>query len=432
MKLKTFEKPKGLIKPLVTTPHYALSIKPKTVLKKHQNLKPLKAQEIPTTTRLPSKPRPEIKIIPTSTNFNIQQRKKFLKQNTSSRHSISSKEDFEKHSNKLKTKKAQIINSNKPIKPKKKEEELNIGSIKRLSNLFRKSNLKKTIIIDGDGNNNLNFNFQLLNEGSNETTPKNTCFDKQTTNDNIIKDTQYTSGKVTENFINEANIKDTEPLNQSSSRNINNYKDEENDRLKEYGKIFNLINNNIEQMKNMFSLKTSNTKCKLKNEKEPFKKKAPVIYPDIITPKEREEINKIKPMPTYTEFLNGQTNSFLESCVHDEFYQSFTKAKNNLKSNNAKDNFSIEFTSSVISDPNIINSNLDKTECENDELCGDKLKSLRNNNLNPHFLLNTNKTRKKSNKSPVRMRVSHTNPNISFSCQNKDFDLNPSYKCNIF
>ena len=48
--------------------------------------------------------------------------------------------------------------------------------------------------------------------------------DKQTTNDNIIKDTQYTSGKVTENFINEANIKDTEPLNQSSSRNINNYR----------------------------------------------------------------------------------------------------------------------------------------------------------------------------------------------------------------
>ena len=52
--------------------------------------------------------KPEIK----STAYNIQQRKKILKVNPNNRHSISSKEDVDKHNNKLKTSTVQMGNSN--------------------------------------------------------------------------------------------------------------------------------------------------------------------------------------------------------------------------------------------------------------------------------------------------------------------------------
>ena len=45
-----------------------------------------------------------------------------------------------------------------------KKDDMSIGSIQHLGNLFRSSNLKRTIIIDGEGNNNLNLNVNLFSK----------------------------------------------------------------------------------------------------------------------------------------------------------------------------------------------------------------------------------------------------------------------------
>ena len=146
--------------------------------------------------------------------------------------------------------------------------------------------------------------------------------------------------------------------------------------------IFNLLNNNIEQMKNMFNNKTPQKG--LFKEKGSSSKK--VEYPNIISDKEREEINKVEDVSTEVKEKTQEHNSFLDSCMQDDFYKSLAKGSSK------EFNSSFEFSSMLsINDTGNINTNLDQTECENDEK-NDNFNVLKMNALNPHFLLNKKST----------------------------------------
>ncbi len=264
-----------------------------------------------------------------------------------------------------------------------KNEEMNLYY---LGNLFRTSNLKRTIVIDENGNNNLNMkkeflDYENINKKKRSSLPIKNSFQpfthKKLESDNICL------------------------LNNLENKNklIN---EEDELRLKEYGMIFNLLNNNIEEMKNMFK---NNSQKEIKDDKKLNKKEIrnehksktkKIIKTNInniiFNEKEREEINKIgnKHEISY-DIIQGK--SFLESCFQDDFCTSLI----NNDQNNNNNNFSFEFSSILTNNSNndktrnnIINFNddLEKTECEIDNLDDENyINQLKNNTYHPRFLV---------------------------------------------
>ena len=128
-----------------------------------------------------------------------------------------------------------------------KNEEMNLYY---LGNLFRTSNLKKTIVIDGNGNNNLNLKKEFLNLEGNEYKKRSTF---------PINNSPLTHKKLESDNIYLLN------------KNKLIFEQDEL-RLKEYGMIFNLLNDNIEEMKNMF-IEKKDFKIKELNKNDINKKK---------------------------------------------------------------------------------------------------------------------------------------------------------------
>lgn len=337
-----------------------------------------KTELVPSTSRLPSKSKPEIK----TTTMNIHQHRKILKANPNNRHSISSKEDVEKRNNKLKQSNLNgnsncVLPTNYTDKDDKnkqsKNEDISLNSIQHLGNLFRMSNLKRTIIIDNEGNNNLNLNLNLLGNNRLHNPPvKSFVQPPRRRSDN----NQNTNLKINEIITEQSN----------NSTKLMKGSEEEEDRMKEYGMIFNLLNSNIEQMKNMFACKSNNKNNSIFKDSTSQTKHSTLPSTNIITDKDREEINKIEPMPLTPENkanITNQVNSFLDSCIQDDFYQNLAKAPQE------KSNLSFEFSSMMsINDNTNLNTNLDQTECESDEKTNN-FNVLHKNSLNPHFLLST-------------------------------------------
>ena len=138
---------------------------------------------------------------------------------------------------------------------KKNKVELNLPE---LENIFKKKKFKKTIIIDNEGNNNLNLDIKkggndyknILNKKEDNTIISNSI------NTNTETNSLFTNGSKMEisnnninNILEEYNIK-----NNIMNDNANKEKKEEEKRIKEYTKIFNLLNTNIEQFKKMFNI----------------------------------------------------------------------------------------------------------------------------------------------------------------------------------
>ena len=427
MKLKSIEKNKQSFR---HTANRALS-KPKPSNKGQTIIKNLQTTDLlPSSTRLSSKAKPEIK----STAYNIQQRKKFLKVNPNNRHSISSKEDVDKHNNKLKTSTVQMGNSNcvlptnytdnKEEDKKKsgnktnKNDEMSMGSIQHLGNLFRISNLKKTIIIDNEGNNNLNLNLNFFNSNVNVNNNGNIKNKLDVPVKSFIQPNKGAS-KESEHD-NNLKINDIISEKSMSTKNMDNEPKEEENRLKEYGMIFNLLNNNIEQMKNMLATKKPQNSI-FKEQPSPTKNKTSNNNNCIISDKDREEINKIEAFPLTPEPKPNAIpqNSFLDSCIQDDFYQSLVKVP--VQNTNA----SFEFSSLLsINDISNLNTNLDQTECENDEK-NINLNVLRKNALNPHFLLNS-----KRNSSSGNIKVLKKKKNIFTTSADAGKINNCDNKCN--
>ena len=261
-----------------------------------------------------------------------------------------------------------------------KKEEMNLCY---LGNLFRTSNLKKTIVIDGNGNNNLNLKKEFLNLEGNEYKKRSTfpINNSPLTHKKLESDNLYLLNKNKLIF------------------------EQDELRLKEYGMIFNLLNDNIEEMKNMFNEK-KDTKIKEINKNDINKKKNIKNNNDniIFTEKERKEINQNETdIEISNEIIKG--NSFLESCIQDEFYISLINNQNNQNQNNQNQNnqnYSFEFSSVLnnnINDKtrnilNISNEDLEKTECEIDNYDNENyINHIKKNAFNPRFLLDK-KTKK--------------------------------------
>ena len=265
-----------------------------------------------------------------------------------------------------------------------KNEEMNLYY---LGNLFRTSNLKKTIVIDEYGNNNLNMRKEFFNlESENNNKKKRSSLP-------VKNSFQPLTHKKLE----------SDNIFYNNLENKNKLIDEKDElRLKEYGMIFNLLNNNIEEMKNMFK---NNSQKEIKDDKKLNKKEIrnehksktkKIIKTNInniiFNEKEREEINKIgnKHEISY-DIIQGK--SFLESCFQDDFCTSLI----NNDQNNNNNNFSFEFSSILTNNSNndktrnnIINFNddLEKTECEIDNLDDENyINQLKNNTYNPRFLV---------------------------------------------
>jgi hypothetical protein len=331
------------------------------------------------------------------------------------RYSISSKEDIKientknnlKQFNKKLNYNNQILGTSNCILPTNytdKEEEKNL---RHLGNLFRKSDLKKTIIIDNEGNNNLNLNKNLFLDSKDHQIN----FQKIKNNINNFKNEnlfqQNKTKKIKHNKVISDNII-------PSSIKLNNIKlsKENNERVKEYGFIFNILNTNLEEMKDMFIKSPLIIKDEIKEKKENKKHKNKRNYAQIFSEKDKEEINKIKPL-NESDNKNYKENSFLESCFQDDFYKNFVDENQTPIVNIS--NCSFDF-SSMISDKSsstiIINSNSDKTQCEIDENI-DNNNCIHNFEINPHTLIskkNENKPLKKNkpgSKSSSNINVSN-------------------------
>ena len=144
----------------------------------------------------------------------------------------------------------------------------NLFNICQLTELLRNANLKQTIIIDNEGNNNLDL---IMNENKklSEKKLKNgkdiTKLDKEELKDNNNIKNKYLNQFIDSNYPinlkNENNKKQNilDSINNNLNSINNNYeKNEDSDpkkndkdikRLNEYNQIFQLLNENIEQLK---------------------------------------------------------------------------------------------------------------------------------------------------------------------------------------
>ncbi len=286
--------------------------------------------------------------------------------------------------------------------------------MRHLGDLFRKSNLKKTIIIDDEGNNNLNLNKNIFLDSKDHRIN----FNKFKNNINAFR-------HDTKNIVNENNKIRKKTHNKVISNNIVpssvklkaiKFRKENDERLNEYGFFFNLLNTNIEEMKDMFRkspLKIENKenyindsiKTKKKNYLNNKKYNRNNKNIQIFSEEDKEEINKIQPYDLEKKDINNisnndninnnKENSFFESCFQEDFYKNFVD-ENQVPQVNIS-NCSFDF-SSVISNKSssiIINTNSDKTKCEIDENLNNNNNVIHNFDINPHTLI----SKKKENKT---------------------------------
>ena len=352
----------------------------------------------------------------------LKEKKSEIKNSVKNRQTISPKENIKKKSsqtfvkpfNKVSTNILGTSNGALPTNYTDKEEEKknrqtvicnnNINfkdemKLRYLGNLFRTSNLKKTIIIDSDGNNNLNLNKNIFIEKSNENQNKN-----------LNKKENLKKSKSTHKQIISDNIIMKNDINEHKKNPNNKQLKNENDiRLIEYDFIFDLLNTNIEEMKNMFKNKSIKSKESSDNI---FKKTPKKKIIQIFSEKDKEEINNIKPLLSQIEISqnNNDNNSFLESCIQDDFYQSLI----NKPQSNSYHSFEMSsvINNNINSSSNLNTNNSNKTECELDDNTQIEDKVLKISEINPHFLVEK-KYKKKSLENIGKSKNSKSTKNLS-------------------
>ena len=256
------------------------------------------------------------------------------------------------------------LDDKKIIKKNKKLKNYSNGgeriTSKEISTAFKKDKFKKTIIIDDEGNNNLNLNIDKNHDYDYKNILNN--------NNNTIISNSFSGNTETNSLFmssNKSNIENYNSKNYNRNSKENDIKqtiidkNEEERRLIEYRKIFNLLNSNIEQFKKMFANKDINDNNNLNNSK---KNKKIVIHnkKDSNTKKNnknrnnsldkyknndksknikknlseknlstKNKYNKSNNQSIFSPKKNVNNNfdinnnySFLESSIQDDFYQS--------------------------------------------------------------------------------------------------------------
>ena len=151
----------------------------------------------------------------------------------------------------------------------------NLFNICKMSNFLQNTNFKKTIIIDNEGNNNLEL---LIDQGNNDTNIKNNnkvkeielITESKEKEDNVNTETTnlFTTSYENNNLMkNTSNDKQNSEIKLIINENKGNNEEKISDikRLDEYSQIFNLLNENIEQFKNIFIKKETKENKKIKN-----------------------------------------------------------------------------------------------------------------------------------------------------------------------
>ena len=140
---------------------------------------------------------------------------------------------------------------------KKNNSNINQKNIPKLNDLiFKKNILKKTIIIDTEGNNNLNIN--LKNFSKNEyknildiNIPNPNNEQKENFNSTIFSDTNETNSLFERSSHNNNRDLSNKIKKEKNKKETVTDKNREEKWIKEYNRMFNLLNTNIEQFKKM-------------------------------------------------------------------------------------------------------------------------------------------------------------------------------------
>ena len=310
----------------------------------------------------------------------------------------------------------------------------NLFNIGKLSKLLQNTNLKKTIIIDKEGNNNLNLIMNKNNKNSelkekNKKEPKMDKIKEEINDDNNNSD--YTSlfmeSSISKNIINKYfHAKKKINNNYNTINTINNYnrvfkknqvksQGKENKRINEYSQIFQLLNENIEQFKNILNKKEKN----ISKNKEIKKKKSNNTNIDFSNKinflSYRENNNKkIKNIKKISS--NQKINKININKIHK------IKDKNNIPINDIKiQNKNFKFKKDFLEEFNINNS-ISITKERNNSNIYSFLDSFTQDEL---FMPLNNKHQKKSSKSLTNIflgekKEENTNTNTNTKIIKKD------------
>ena len=241
-----------------------------------------------------------------------------------------------------KFKKKFITEKNTPVKDEKNKK----------INLFKKNKFKKTIIIDGEGNNNLDIDnrFSINNKmpflnvkKNNKCTIKPIVQFKRNRNSMRMRNRNYAIKSLINHLKNNQNLDTitstfTETNSLFMNSNTNRKKITNNEivgkgdnkyRVNEYNKIIDILNVNITDIQKMLNEKKNNFEIKDISDYNAFAK----------------NVEKLKNKDKMANISNSYGNniiesssgliSFLESSIKDDFYQSLLMAK--LKNKNSND-----------------------------------------------------------------------------------------------
>ena len=166
------------------------------------------------------------------------------------------------------------LSKEKNKKFKKYNSNFNKKKISPINIMFKKNILKQTIIIDNEGNNNLNINAQYARQKDYKNILDNQKFEDFNEKIKNINSTIFSDNNETNSLFENSCNYILHKINKEKDPNLIIYnKNEEEKRIKEYNKIFNLLNTNIEQFKKMFVNNQNNDMNKTKTEKNKDNKK---------------------------------------------------------------------------------------------------------------------------------------------------------------
>ena len=145
----------------------------------------------------------------------------------------------------------------------------NMFNIYKLNNFLKSGDLKQTIIIDNEGNNNLDLIINKNNKNPNEKSRnkrEKININEKNKNEltNLHLDSNFKHSLIKKNLYQTHNTGINYNFSNINNNNIKKENNQEkktnkdNQRLSEYSQIFKLLNENIEQFKNIFRGKNSN------------------------------------------------------------------------------------------------------------------------------------------------------------------------------
>jgi hypothetical protein len=305
------------------------------------------------------------------------------------------------HSIFIKFKKKFTTERNTPVKDKKNKK----------INIFKKNKFKKTIIIDGEGNNNLNIDnrFSINDEMPFLNVKKNNKFAikpivqlKNNRNSVRMRNRNYAIKSLIDHFKNNKYLDTvtstfTETNSLFMNSNTNRKKTSNNEvidkgdnkfRVNEYNKIIDILKRNITDFHKMLNEEKNHFEIKDISDYDTFAKNVEKL-------KNKNQMVNISISINNSNNIKENTNeliSFLESSIKDEFYESLlmTKVKNK---NPNEDWFNLSQSTSEFEN---ISKGFEEEKCNFDKNIQlpnkNDIKIFRTNSLNK--FLNENKNKK--------------------------------------